>query len=412
MDDHNEHRLPPSPDVPPANTVMGDERVSQDYTASDIHSASTTVSNSKTQQSQDIAASLPHPSTSDQRSQTVVAAVITGTCKDLDTSTLTDNDENNVETGTSLSGNLPVSSPFITAARTRILVFGCKTCKQQFPRRAFVKQHMKNSPSCDLRNKYKLRGAEHSSKQLQDVSSTNDPAIQELQLKQAGTFNDRRYICSKSFCKKAFKQQGHLKEHELTHSDKKPYVCHICKKGFSRWKLLVSHMAKHKKDDLASKRKLFQPTLPVVKAETDEEQHSGSGSGRAMECGPSASGKTKSVPISTGNGTELPHNTDKDTDRPQDIGNNTDKPQNSDDEIERPQNTGDNPQMPQNTDNEIERPHKCETCGKGFKNKAKLIEHTRTHTGEKPFKCDKCQRRFTQKSNLIRHQKKIHNSDK
>uniref|UniRef100_A0A3Q1EQJ6 C2H2-type domain-containing protein n=1 Tax=Acanthochromis polyacanthus TaxID=80966 RepID=A0A3Q1EQJ6_9TELE len=61
-----------------------------------------------------------------------------------------------------------------------------------------------------------------------------------------------------------------------------------------------------------------------------------------------------------------------------------------------------------------ESPHKeesdkrfsCETCGKRFRERAKLTIHMRTHTGEKPFSCERCGKRFSQKSTLTAHMRK------
>ena len=52
-----------------------------------------------------------------------------------------------------------------------------------------------------------------------------------------------------------------------------------------------------------------------------------------------------------------------------------------------------------------ERPHKCETCGKGFFDKCKLVEHYNVHTGEKPFKCKYCPAAFGSNGTKAMHER-------
>ncbi|CAB3366191.1 Hypothetical predicted protein [Cloeon dipterum] len=52
-----------------------------------------------------------------------------------------------------------------------------------------------------------------------------------------------------------------------------------------------------------------------------------------------------------------------------------------------------------------ERPHRCSFCSKGFITGQSLIKHERIHTGETPFHCTQCPKAFRSKENLILHQK-------
>ncbi|KAI0237984.1 hypothetical protein LSAT2_011407, partial [Lamellibrachia satsuma] len=50
----------------------------------------------------------------------------------------------------------------------------------------------------------------------------------------------------------------------------------------------------------------------------------------------------------------------------------------------------------------------CETCKKGFTQKAALTRHCRIHTGERPYQCKLCRSTFNDNSILRRHMIGIH----
>lgn len=55
--------------------------------------------------------------------------------------------------------------------------------------------------------------------------------------------------------------------------------------------------------------------------------------------------------------------------------------------------------------------YKCDTCGKTFQFKSRLLRHCRIHTGVRPFCCHICGKRFNQKSILQVHQR-IHTGER
>ncbi|XP_069496076.1 zinc finger protein 182-like [Ambystoma mexicanum] len=51
----------------------------------------------------------------------------------------------------------------------------------------------------------------------------------------------------------------------------------------------------------------------------------------------------------------------------------------------------------------IPKPHQCQYCEKSFNDKALLVIHERTHSGESPHQCGKCQKTFTSQNLLAAH---------
>ena len=52
-----------------------------------------------------------------------------------------------------------------------------------------------------------------------------------------------------------------------------------------------------------------------------------------------------------------------------------------------------------------DRKFKCDVCGKGFSDNAKLAEHKNVHTGEKPFKCKLCNACFASRGTRAMHER-------
>jgi len=50
----------------------------------------------------------------------------------------------------------------------------------------------------------------------------------------------------------------------------------------------------------------------------------------------------------------------------------------------------------------------CEVCEKRFFDNYKLKVHMRIHTGERPYQCVLCDKTFVQKNDFQRHMKKLH----
>jgi len=69
---------------------------------------------------------------------------------------------------------------------------------------------------------------------------------------------DKPHACSVGACSARFKRQEHLRRHERTHTDERPFGCNVCGRKFSRTDNLRMHRKTHMKK---TGRNLFVPGL-------------------------------------------------------------------------------------------------------------------------------------------------------
>ena len=160
------------------------------------------------------------------------------------------------------------------------------------------------------------------------------------------------YKCVK--CHKGFNTPHGLEVHvRRTHSGKRPYECHICKKTFGHRVSLQQHVNIHNNEKMFSCKQCNKTFKRSSTLSTHMLIHSDTRPFPCEYCGKRFHQKSdmkKHTYIHTG-----------------------------------------------------EKPHVCRECGKAFSQSSNLITHSRKHTGHKPFVCNICSRAFYRKVDLRRH---------
>ncbi|KAM9861105.1 uncharacterized protein ACBR49_003465 [Aulostomus maculatus] len=196
---------------------------------------------------------------------------------------------------------------------------------------------------------------------------------------------ERRHKCST--CGKRFYQMGHLKKHQFSHTEEKPFSCQECGKNYTSAESFRAHQLSHRgerpfscphcektyglKRDLKEHLVLHTGEKPYV-CEHCEKAFARRPSlriHRLLHC--SRLIYTQSPKLQCTLCPKLLANTGS-------LKNHM--------KI----HTG-------------EKPHVCQHCGRCFSQKGNLDSHLRVHNGEKPYPCSECDQSFSQKQELCRH---------
>lgn len=194
---------------------------------------------------------------------------------------------------------------------------------------------------------------------------------------------EKPHICD--VCQKGFTRMEHLRKHkEARHGDKpspaKTEFCPICNKGFTTAKYLQVHMRVHSERSFICK---FCQQTYVSKAELTEhlKTHVNERPFLCSECGLRFVRNDYLVIHMRRHKGEKPY-------KCKFCGKGF--PRATDLTVHERYHTG-------------EKTHLCTICGKGFQRAYNLLVHTRVHTGERPYKCPHCSKSFAQGNDLKAH---------
>lgn len=239
--------------------------------------------------------------------------------------------------------------------------------------------------------------------------------------------DEEKHFCE--ICNKEFRRKYSLKEHQLTHNIKRPYVCNICDKGFVRKDHLTRHSKIHKLNKYVCECNVCKTPSNLKSGTTEKctslnlhEDHEKQQSADAVENSDIAH-SNEDPQIHDNNNTEttskvklkcelcnkelsslryLHEHLLGHTGRPH-VCYICDKSYTTKGHLSRHLEThGTNRSKTRKLSS---KQFMCEVCNKQFRRKHSFVEHQFIHTGEKPFACNVCNTSYSRRGSLNRHLK-------
>ncbi|XP_053608784.1 gastrula zinc finger protein XlCGF57.1-like [Plodia interpunctella] len=224
-------------------------------------------------------------------------------------------------------------------------------------------------------------------------------------------------VLSCSICNKIFKKTSHLKRHELSHEDNKPFKCTLCGKAFITEAILGEHMNKHNKIKphvcpICSKAFTHMSTLTThVKIHTRERSYLCPTCGKRFDSSTNLNQHIRrhlglkcfactSCPKTFVSKGELKSHSLTHT-----------GVRSFACEICGTKFTKKSSLRKHSLAHLGVKPYQCENCPMKFSSRYHLQRHRRSHSGEKPYACETCARAFSQTNDLLKH-RRAHLGDK
>ncbi|KAM9852014.1 uncharacterized protein ACBR49_005117 [Aulostomus maculatus] len=199
-----------------------------------------------------------------------------------------------------------------------------------------------------------------------------------------------------SVCGKAFTTDANLRAHEKIHIADKPHRCSVCPKSFLKPCHLRKHMRIHVRDGLVDDPARDPNTVSPSVTQTEKWQRNAAARRRTGSL-PGNHGDKDSLVITEEDGGI------KDDDREVSGLINSD----GEEEDWRPARMEkyDCSEVPALGACDGERKHSCPVCSRDCFKASALQKHLRTHSGERPFQCPTCRKSFTQHVHMTEHQR-------